>query len=391
MKWYEKDIKEEQRGNEDEERKAPKEEIFRLREVKVSQDLDKVGSDEGSDRQIAKFRRHTGSGQLWPHRTSESMGLWSSPTPTAISANSHNSNSRQNPNSPPPTPNGSQLAFSPVTSISESQMSGGVGEDEASHPAAPASSSSTSSSSAAAITTASTSAASSSTQGPWSSTVLERLGVPEAVLRELSCAYLNAIAANLNANLNAMGAHFGGSGANAAAGAMAYTSAPSWTLSPPEESATAAAMRVGDGSGSSGVGSANELAWGQGAVPPPSPTWDLASLLQVISLSQQLGCAMASSSSPSAGTNLDASVSGSFSQSVQSAPPDEDAEADRTGFDLDGGVGTENADGTYVLPHADGMGEDVSAVPEPLDLTTSMSIANALHRDSHQNAQSYDS
>lgn len=211
--------------------------------------------------------------------------------------------------------------------------------------------------------------------------------MPEAVLRELSCAYLNAIAANLNANLNAMGAHFGGSGGNAAAGAMAYTSAPSWTLSPPEESATAAGVRVGDGSGSSGVGSASELAWGQGAVPPPSPTWDLASLLQVISLSQQLGCAMANSSSPSAdagaGANVAAPVSGLFPQNVQSAPPDEDAEADRTGFDSDGGVGTEN------VP-ADGVGEDVSAVPEPLDLTTSMSIANALHRDSHQNAQSYD-
>lgn len=316
------------------------------------------GGKQRSDRATAPNGNRNGNGNgcahLWPNRThSESFEqLWRSAGTTAIADGASQPTCRPPPNSPPPTPIGS--TFTPVSSVPEFPMGVSESATRASPQATPVS---TGPAAAASATTTSTTQA-----APWSATLLERLGVPDAVLRELSCAYLNAIAAHLNANLRAMNVHPEG----LAPEALGYGWGPSWAHSPPEEE-TAAAAQTG-AAGLRGVGSESADRRGREFRQPPSPGWDLARLLQVISFSQQLGCALASASASAA------PVPGN----VGSAPPQapECGARRRRGCDsADGGSG--ELEGRAEEEEE----EEGSATQEPLDLTTSFSIASALHYD----------
>ena len=129
-------------------------------------------------------------------------------------------------------------------------------------------------------------------------------------------------------------------------------------------------VRTGAGLGAVGSGSGSGSRWGQ-VLLPPSPGWDLAGLLQVISLSQQLNCASATAA---ASAFFPASV---HSHAVQSPAPEC---GDGRAYGPVGGVGVGGSGRMETVP-VSGIEEEESATQEPLDLTTNTSTAGTLYRD----------
>ena len=344
----------------------------------IAQEL-RASNSEGSESSISKC-----SERVVVNATNRS------PESSAISS-ALNRIPRRPPSSLPATPTGSLCAPSPTPSIPElqSQPSIFVGGEQPYYSIA--SQNSPAAAAATPITpTAVTSASTCTAQVPWSAALLERLNVPDAVLRELACAYLNAIAGCLNEKLRAIGAQLAQSGGAVANGPLGYADGPSWTHSPPEDATSASAnVHTGAGlgavvSGSGiGTGSSSGSGWGQGPPLPPSPGWDLAGLLQAINLSQQLN---STSATAAASVFFPARVpSQSHSHSEQQPEPEcAGGRAYRQVGSVGVGIGVGKSGRTETIP-VGGIEEvavdEKSATQEPLDLTTNASAAGTLYRD----------